>query len=190
MIDAEEVIGLDVSLTGTALCILRKDWSFDMHRFTSLPAKGLVGRFERYQGLSGDIFRVIDPLSGTVVFIEGYSFSSKGQAILDMAELGAYVRRMLITQQYNCGGEMPVEVAPSSLKKFATGAGNADKLKVCLSLAKRYGVQFDTNDEFDAYGLARMAACHAGWCEPETDFQRAALEAMGGGNKTKKNSKS
>lgn len=171
----EAVIGIDPSLTGTAVCVMRRDGSHEMHRFTSKPATGVCGRVERYMELTNQVFGVIDPESGTTVCIEGYSFASNGQGVY-LGEYGGILRRMLCRQQHNCGGEPPIEIPPHSLKKFATGKGNGDKLAVCLAIQKRYGVDFKTNDEYDAYALARIAGCKAGWWEPETASQREALE--------------
>ena len=172
------VVGIDPSLSGTAVCVMSADGTFLMERFSSPSAKGLLGRFDRFQGLVNDVYRIIDPLSGTLVFLEGYSMGSKGQGLTAICEYGALLRRMLIRQQENCCGEPPVEVPPSCLKKFATGKGNADKLAVCLAVGKRYGVEFKTNDEFDAYVLARMAGCAAGLWEPENQSQRDALKSI------------
>ena len=66
-------------------------------------------------------------------------------------ELGGVIRRALYLQ-----GSTYVVVPPASLKKFAA-KGNAKKDEVRLEVYKRWGVEFETNDEVDAYVLARIA---------------------------------
>jgi crossover junction endodeoxyribonuclease RuvC len=70
------------------------------------------------------------------------------------------------------------EVPPSTLKQFATGKGNANKTLMVASLTKRYGVEFSSDDEYDAYGLARLGACLLGWEKPANDGQKKAVAKM------------
>jgi Holliday junction resolvasome RuvABC endonuclease subunit len=49
---------------------------------------------------------------------------------------------------------------PSSLKKFATGNGSADKTGMALAALKRLGKEYRTSDECDADWL-RIAGCFA-----------------------------
>jgi len=61
-------------------------------------------------------------LKNLKVFIEGYSFGSKGQAIFQIAENCGILKYRL--QQLNLSYDT---VVPSVVKKGATGKGNADK---------------------------------------------------------------
>lgn len=183
----EAVVGIDPSLTGTAVCVMRRDGSCQMSRFTSKPAEGVSGRVARYAGLVRDVASAIQELPNTpVVCIEGYSFGSNGRSMLDLAEYGGLLRQMLVKFQLDGGCAPPIEIPPHNLKKFATGKGNGDKLAVCLAIQKRYDVTFETNDEYDAYVLARIAGCKAGWWEPETAAQREALTPKSKAKKPRK----
>lgn len=73
---------------------------------------------------------------------------------------------------------MILEVPPTSLKKWATGKGNAKKVQVVTALVKRYGCEYATDDEYDAFALARMAAQVIGWDEPVTINQKAVIEKL------------
>lgn len=56
----------------------------------------------------------------------------------------------------------PVQVPPSTLKKYVTGDGRADKRKMIEAVADSWGAEFVTNDNAaDSYGLARIA-CKTG----------------------------
>jgi crossover junction endodeoxyribonuclease RuvC len=178
--DVDSVVGIDPSLTGTAVCVLRRDGTYEMKRLTSPPASGLVDRINRFTKLIDGVYDALYMLDDPVVFIEGYSMGSKGRALTDICEYGGLLRRTLLTQlTIQERAPPPVEVAPSALKKFVTSKGNADKMAVALAVAKRWGVEFKTNDEFDAYGLARMAGCAAGFWEPETEAQRDVMKKLG-----------
>ena len=43
-------------------------------------------------------------------------------------------------------------------------------------MTSRYGVQLGTDDEYDAYALARMALQIAEYDQPQNQYQRQALE--------------
>lgn len=178
------VFGIDPSLSGTAVCVYRQDGTHEMHLFDS-PAIGktVLERSNRYNRLCDSVCDIVEGCFDhypKAVFIEGYSFASKGRSILTMVEFGWALRTRLLQEM------VPLEVPPSTLKQFATGKGNADKLAVCLAVQKRYGVYFNTTDQFDAYALARMAACHVGWDEQANEAQRAALAVLSGEKPAKK----
>lgn len=52
-----------------------------------------------------------------------------------------------------------VEVAPDTLKKFATGSGKADKTAMALAAYKRAGLEFPDDNACDAWWL-RQAGVH------------------------------
>lgn len=173
-------IGIDPSLAATAVCVLNELGELvELRTFVSKPITGVAARVLRCVGVADSIeAEICDPYVPGAVCIEGYSMgSNKGQhsAIIEM---GYELRRRL------CGLDCTprvVEVPPSTLKKFCCGAGNADKVAVASALTKRYGVEFASSDEADAYGLARMALCIAGLAEPTNDAQRESVSvAMNG----------
>jgi Holliday junction resolvasome RuvABC endonuclease subunit len=55
-------------------------------------------------------------------------------------------------------GRYPLRVPPASLKKFATGKGNAKKVDIILSVYKKYGLEVTNDNLADAYVLARIAS--------------------------------
>ncbi len=50
-----------------------------------------------------------------------------------------------------------IEIPPLRLKQFATNKAAAEKDLVIKEIYKRWGVEFKTNDEADAYVLAQIA---------------------------------
>ena len=83
------------------------------------------GPIERFKNLSDWVLHILDTLhkkqEDKIIFIEGYSYGSKGQAIFQIAENGGILKYRL-QKRYKCK-----TIVPSVIKKFATGKGNADK---------------------------------------------------------------
>lgn len=163
------IVGIDPSLTGSAVCLWLRDEPV-IHRYTSKPAGTLEGRIIRYGQLVRLVVSNVAPEA--LVLLEGYSHGSRGAAVTDLAEYGGLLRAALLAVTHNV-----VEVAPSALKKFATGKGNVNKGAVQAHVAKRWGVIHETDDETDAYVLARMALVYAG-AEAETEWQREVIRRL------------
>lgn len=90
-----------------------------------------------------------------LVVIEGYSYGSKGRAVINIGELGGVVRLALYEQQVPF-----VVVPPSSLKKLATGKGNSGKELVLVEAVKRLEYEGADNNEADALWLLEAAKQH------------------------------
>lgn len=163
------ILGIDLSLTGTGLAILTFDELFHEPELpksylnVTNPNVGLIptewhfgwllspmpaGTLERWEAIVSAIKACAEPCHH--VLIEGYSFGSMpGQT--RGHELGGIVRYHL-----RKWGHVPIEVPPSTLKKFLTNAGNADKNQVLKEVYKRYHVDFPDDNMADAYGLAKF----------------------------------
>lgn len=167
------IVGIDPSLTGTAVCVA----GFDPVLFASSPiGSDAANRILRYCGLVHAVIAKVPKLS--TVFIEGYSFGSKGGQATDRAEYGGILRYHLCGVAMGCE---VIEVPPTSLKKWATGKGNGDKTPMIAAITKRYGVEFRTNDEYDAYALARLGEQYSGLVEPQNQAQREVIEKLKAG---------
>lgn len=68
-----------------------------------------------------------------------------------------------------------VLVVPSVLKKYATDNGNADKVAMAVAALKRFGMEFRTSDECDAYWLRAMALDALGYPLAEMPKAQRAL---------------
>ena len=183
------VLGIDPSLTGTGVVA----YDGKIHKFisvTSDPAKGVGPRMARFSAMVAAIKEFIYTLridaEVSQANIEGYSFGSKGGLSWDRAEFGGLLRSMLCEINLNVR-----EIAPTSLKKFVSGKGGADKPAMMLACYKRWGVEFEgknANDLVDAYGLARMAwlMCNLDQCETKPQ-KTHILSLMSPKAKQKKN---
>lgn len=175
------VVGVDPSLTGFALCCFYQPEEGKeitgpvTRRLTSKPAKGLYDRMDRFRALRTEAMNEISRFGEPVaIFVEGYSYASQGQAVLDIAEFGGIFREALCRWRPS----IVREVAPNLLKQFATEKGNSKKEFVMAHVSRRWGLIFNSNDECDAYVLARMAAVGQGWIKGETLIQRNAVRTV------------
>ncbi len=90
--------------------------------------------------------------SNDKVVIEGFSYGSKGQGVSIQYGIGWILRYTLYKNNIDF-----IEVSPNTLKKFATGKGNAKKENMILPIYKRYGFEDDSDNIRDAYVLAQIA---------------------------------
>jgi len=140
------IAGIDYSMTSPAICVHDGSDSFTFSNcslyYLSRQVK-LVGTFEKnlfgsdYPNYKGDMDRymklskwsmgILKKHKVTHVFLEGYSFGSKGQ-VFNIAENTAILKIGLHLE-----GLESESVAPTTVKKFATGKGNCDKEKMFAS---------------------------------------------------------
>ena len=171
------IIGIDYSLTSPAVCInidgdagLMFYYLTNKKKYIGKMSEDIIGYehkeydtpIRRFTYISDFIFDHISGLINPIIFIEGYSFGSKGQGLFQIAE--------------NCGilkyrlqeAEIPYEtVVPSVVKKGATGKGNADKDMMYESFNKETNIDlkkvFDTekvgnpvSDIADSYFIQKV----------------------------------
>ena len=134
------IVGIDYSLTSPAICI---NYNGDLMFYYLTNKKKYIGQMsnyiigyehqeydtpiKRFSQISDWVIKKIHTVQFNLnnslqVFIEGYSFGSKGQAIFQIAENCGILKYRL--QELNIKYET---IVPSVIKKFATGKGNADK---------------------------------------------------------------
>ena len=172
-----KVIGIDPSLTTTAVCVSSADdgW-FEMNTFKSSPVGYHVAdRIKRYLDFSREIVDQCEEHSVTLVLIEGFVFTSAQASV--QGEFGGILRCKLLAAFPG----LVHEVAPATLKKFVTGKGNASKVAMAGAIAHRDGVEFDTDEAYDAFGIAQMARQLVGWSKPANQWQRDSLESLRAG---------
>ena len=127
-------IGIDYSLTSPAVCVnngglmfyyltSKKKWTGQIEkRIIGYEHKEWKDPIERFKNISDFVLDIIQTLPNPQVFIEGYSYGSKGQGLFQIAENCGLLKYRL--QEKNIPYEI---VVPSVVKKGATGKGNADK---------------------------------------------------------------
>jgi Holliday junction resolvasome RuvABC endonuclease subunit len=139
-VSSPAVIGIDPSSTGTA--IAHGDGTVRVVRLSNLP-KGSVpgvrmGRIERIVCEVQTAVEAAGPINLAVIL----------HAAASQAELGGILRWHLWRQ-----GITVLELAPGTLKKFATGDGSASKTAMVIAARDRLGYDGLSDDEADALWL-------------------------------------
>ena len=141
-------IGIDPSLNGTSIIKIVNDRGIVSKKYLSTSSKDKIEKRLNY--IFDEVTSMID--KDDIVYIEGLSFASRGQAILDLAGL-----HYLITTFLDRNNIKFKDIPPGTWKKWSTGKGNAKYDKVMLYVFKKFNMEFDNTDDCVAYTLARMA---------------------------------
>ena len=171
------VKAVDLSLTSTGIAMLEvgpfSGWTGIVERITSEGRADatLPERVDRITKLASTVW--VQCSNADLVLIEGPSYGSKGGHKHDRSGLWWLVLDSLWRSKIPV-----VEVAPNTLKRYATGKGIAGKDQVLAAVVRRYPtVEVTGNDEADALVLAAMGARHLG--EPIDDpLPKTHLAAM------------
>ena len=126
-------------------------------------------------------------LHGKIEYIEGLGFEIVDSALespvkmshsaLISGELFAAVRMRL---RSSCKGSAryPLQVPPTSLKKYVTGKGTGiQKNQMLLQVYKKWDVEFDDDNAADAYGIARIVSGRA-----ESAYEKDVVSKLLAGN--------
>lgn len=146
-------VGLDLSLTSTGVAIIHDD-VVTVQRITSKGHKGATSlqQVDRLCDIVERIAGAVPDTDHTQIAVEGPSYGSTGSAAHILGGLWWLVRA------YFRDSDLTV-VPPGTVKKYATGKGNAGKDEVLAAVVRRYShVDVRGNDEADALVLAAIRA--------------------------------
>jgi len=163
--------GYDTTLRGTSLCYVLPDWSvYIVNVYSEAPPKkepknpgkrkpGAIPRVPSEQlhayALDAIAYYTRQYQPAKIVH-EDYAFAAKGSSVLDLAEIGGDVRRLLT--QYP--GEHLL-IAPAALKMYTCGKGNgkAGKELMISMMSIKFGIPLADNNMTDALALANWGMC-------------------------------
>ncbi|RRJ62434.1 hypothetical protein EHV15_05315 [Paenibacillus oralis] len=166
-------VGIDPS-GETGIVILDKDGNY-LDGF-EIASKAL-DKTEKIDDIITEI--VINLEFDDVIAIEGFSYSSKGKGIDFQFGLGHAIRLQLFRT-----GMKWIDVAPTQVKKFATGNHQAAKDNMSVPIFKHWGFEHPSNNVRDAYVLAQVArAVKLGTAT--TKYQQEVIQAILSPQKTK-----
>ena len=166
-------VGLDMSLTGTGF-FMKRGSTVAMETVKTTP-KTCPDDLARLRHIVSEVMRRI-PKDVRMVCIEDFFTPSNPfqiGAAIGLAMLGATMRLAL----YEAGMPFFV-VAPSQVKKFATGKGTGQKSMVVKEVFKRWGYEAKDDNQADACGLAHVAEA---LCSPELErpqYQREVVKTV------------
>lgn len=180
LLKKKQIIGIDYSLNSPAICVTDENFNVEDCVFYFLTSKkkyignidkNIIGiehkeyndPIERFSNISTWVLNIIKQYDVRKIYIEGYSFGSKGQAIFQIAENCGILKYRISTQP-----ELTYRtIVPSVVKKMATGKGNADKEKMYESFKDQHKIDlkriFDmeklnnpVTDIIDSYYIAKF----------------------------------
>lgn len=149
-------VGLDLSLTKTGFTILNSDGTvLETGLIKSKPlGDSPLHETKRIVKIAEDTVQKIDELlvdeDPAIIAIEGLAFMARNtSALVQLSGLNYLVRVLLAEFQWPF-----IIVAPTSLKKFITQKGNADKNQMMMQVFKDYGFESLDDNTCDSFALA------------------------------------
>lgn len=153
-------LGIDQSYTCTGYVLV--DESGEMYKFGTFKTTKESDIYARSIELAEFITKLVKDNNVKDVRIEGLAFGGSGDATRNLAGL----QFVVITNLRTAHPDTKVTIiAPTSLKKFATGSGKSDKLAMISSVPEKVMDEFVTAklkkssglaDVTDAYWLAKF----------------------------------
>lgn len=144
------VMGLDQSITNTCAVV-----AGHVTRIATKP-KDFVHKLERLAHIGDRFSSLLGRLPRAdrrVAYVEGYGFGS--QVAHSLGELGGMLQLLL----WEDGWEVYL-VPPSTVKKFVTGKGNAEKSAMMLEVFKRWSYSAEDDNDADAFALYAFGVMH------------------------------
>ena len=191
-----KLLALDISLRSTGVAVWdteARDEGAVMVRAINPKTFGL-DRYKFILSSIGDISREFGPFDLTVM--EGYPFflfgqekssgklvrtdagQGPGNQVFALAEITGMIKMM---SHFNWGTPFAC-LSPTSIKKYATGYGRADKAMMIAQLADEHQLRFRTNDEVDAWYIGQFACdiieCVAGEPLPLVAHRKEAIKSI------------
>lgn len=138
MTKKSKVVGLDLSITASGICASNGE-TYTVGGKSNLGDERLV------------IIKIaiLDNLDADYYIIEDLPTHAHGSGITGMVH--GVVRSTLLENQ-----KKYVLVPPASLKKYATGKGNANKVDMAISLYERFKIKLKDDNQVDAFWLRLM----------------------------------
>lgn len=159
-------VGLDPS-TQTGIVILDKRGNVVFEKEITTKEKNDP---ERFIDIRDQVFKRIK--KNDKVFIEGFSYGSRGRGVSTQYGVGWVIRTMFVESSIDY-----IEVTPGQLKKFATGKGNTSKDNMILPIYKRWQYEHNSDNVRDAYVLAQIGRAADKFYDT-TKFQDEVLKTL------------
>lgn len=171
------VLGIDQSYTGFAATFLSKEGE---PLYQSWVYKSEGSGIDRLVGISLWLHGKIEHMESKGFEIVDSGLESPvrmSHSALMSGELFAIVRLRLLN---SCKGSAryPLQVPPTSLKKYVTGKGTGvQKNQMLLHVYKKWAVEFDDDNAADSYGIARIVSGRA-----DSSYEKEVVKKMFSGN--------
>lgn len=165
------VAALDLSFSGTGVIVMDESGQ-TLLRDTIKTTTERPDR-QRLTHIGDTVVALINPFSPLSIFKEGPAHNARFGVHLAGRVHGAVDYAM-----EKAGLPTPVEVAPATLKKFATGRGVGEKGDIKMWVLSTWGIKFSDNNQADAYVLARMAGLRHGFFKMASRHEGECLKTV------------
>lgn len=148
------VVGLDLSLRKTGYAITTEGGKVLASGLIKSEPSGdkPIDETKRIVAIANSIINTITPTNGDIdlIMIENLAFMARNTTALTQLSGLSYILRSLLVEMNHPW----VLCAPTTLKKFITQKGNADKNMMMMDVYKDYGFESRDDNECDAFSLS------------------------------------
>lgn len=144
--------GIDPSLTGNAVVIIDEKGKIQAGEVITTYKDCYINDDQRIIDIFDQVKSTLRIYPLTAVYVEGLSYMSVSQSLFERCGLLYLITTHLFRQDVKYK-----VVPPTSLKKFVTTDGHADKKFMMRVVKCRWGIDFQDDNLCDAFGLAQMA---------------------------------
>jgi crossover junction endodeoxyribonuclease RuvC len=166
-----KILGIDPSLTGTGCVYLVNGKLHEKKLIKTKPSgENRVTEIKRLQEIRDAC--CLDEVE--MVVMEGMAFMARNTtSLMQLAGLNYLIRDQLVKNKIPF-----IIVAPTTLKKFISGKGNAPKDQMMMEVYKRYGVTLTNDNLCDAYALAMIGSVLTDRKIKTTKFQKEVIALL------------
>ena len=105
--------------------------------------------------------------------MEDFFSGQQAMSVIKLAILGSIVRYRLLNAGYSY-----LAFAPTQIKKFETGSGNAPKDNMLKSVFKKHNFDTNSNNIADACAAAYLGKAYSEYKQGKNDFAKYELEVL------------
>jgi Holliday junction resolvasome RuvABC endonuclease subunit len=167
-----KILGCDPSLSATGIVVI--DGAGNILFNEILKSKKID--VERLIDLRQQLLKIYSEMNIHLTVIEGYSFGSRTGQAFSLGEWGGVLKTALID------ASIPFIITPpTQARKFMCGKGNLPKIMVPKEVYKKWKIDLDNDNLYDAYVLARVGLSYYLWKQgicKDSDFNKNELDIL------------
>lgn len=165
-------LGLDLSLSATGYYLIKDNNEYEAFQINTKP-NDFENDIQRADYIVGVILEKIKNIPITFIGIEDYFSGQQASSVIKLAILGTVVRCRLLDNGYSY-----MAFAPTQVKKFETGSGNAPKDNMLKSVFKKHNFDTNSNNIADACAIAYLGKSYYEWQAGKKDFMKYEIEVL------------
>ena len=165
-------VGLDLSLSATGFYLIKENGEveFDEIRTKKEQFSCDIARVEHIADI---ILEKISKYEIKFIAVEDFFTGQQPGTVIQLAILGTIVRYKLLENGYSY-----LAVAPTQVKKYATGKGNAPKDNMLKAVFKNWNVDTNSNNIADACAIAHLGQAYYEWINGNKDYKKYEIEVL------------